>query len=76
MRVFPVLCTVFALWICCEYTLVKRGFGGSVGTIGCVICLLKAAALLVWLFSYVVLFEKVKYKLVCMLNYGQWHGDV
>jgi len=69
-RVFSVSCTVFAWWI------VKRGCGGSVGTVGCVVCLLKAAAMLVWLFGYVVLFGKVKCKLVCVLNYGHWHGDV
>ena len=54
----------------------RRGCGGSVGTVGCVVCLLKAAAMLVWLFGYVVLFGKVKCKLVCVLNYRQWHGDV
>jgi hypothetical protein len=74
MRVFPVLCTVFALWLCYDYTLVKRGCEWIVGTTRCVICLLKVAAMLVWLF--VVLFGKLNCKLVHMLNYGQWHGDV
>ena len=37
---------------------------------------LKAAAMLVWLFGYVLLFGNIKCKLVCVLNYGQWQGDV
>jgi len=44
--------------------------------VGRVVCLLKAAAMLVWLFGCVVLLGKVKCKLVCVLNYGHWHGDV
>jgi len=84
------ICMVGMLWIhisekgmwrecrdcgmCCLF--VKGSSYACVAIWLCGVCLLKAAAMLVWLFGYVVLFGKVKCKLVCVLNYRQWHGDV